>query len=61
MQASCEALQAEPSGPLRLWIDNRRRIVSFHEEEGYCLMEFWSRELYWRCLEEYTGQRYRYQ
>ena len=55
------ALKWEPSPPLRVWVDNRRRIVSFHEEEGCCLMEFRSWDLFWTCLDQYTGQQYRYQ
>ena len=39
----------------------RRRIVSFHEEEGCQLMEFRSRELFLSCVEQYTGKQYRYQ
>lgn len=45
----------------RVWVDNRRRIVSFHEEEGCQLIEFRSREMFWRCVEQYTGAQYRYQ
>ena len=35
----------------RVWIDTQRRIVSFHEEEGFQPMEFHSRELFFRCAE----------
>ena len=46
----------------RVWVDNHRRIVSFHEEEEGCqLMEFRSRELFLSCVEQYTGKQYRYQ
>ncbi len=45
----------------RVWVDNHRRIVSFHEEEGCQLMEFRSREMFWSCVEQYTGKQYRYQ
>lgn len=45
----------------RVWVDNHRRIVSFHEEEGCQLIEFRSRELFWSCVEQYTGRQYRYQ
>ena len=50
-----------PDIPLRVWVDNRQRIISFHEEEGYRLMEFQNRDLFWHCVDEYTGQQYRYQ
>ena len=33
----------------RVWVDTRRRIVSFHEEEGCQLLEFRSRAAGW-CL-----------
>ena len=45
----------------RVWIDTRRRIVSFHEEEGAQMLEFRSRELFLRCVEQYVVQEYRYQ
>ncbi len=46
----------------RVWVDTRRRIVSFHEEEEDCkLLEFRSREMFFRCIEQYTGLQYRYQ
>ena len=45
----------------RVWVDNRRRIVSFHEEEGCALLEFRSRDLFLSCMEQYTGNQYRYQ
>ena len=45
----------------RVWVDNRRRIVSFHEEEGCKLLEFRSRDLFLSCMEQYTGKQYRYQ
>ena len=32
----------------RVWVDTRRRIVSFHEE-------------FFSCMEQYTGLQYRYQ
>ena len=43
----------------RVWVDTRRRIVSFHEEEDCKLLEF--RELFFSCIEQYTGMQYRYQ
>ena len=45
----------------RIWVDTRRRIVSFHEEEGWDLLEFHSRDLFYRCVDEYTEKRFRYQ
>lgn len=53
-------MEQSSSGPWRVWIDIRRRIVSFHPEEGYCLLEFRSRELFLACLDEYTKKQYRY-
>lgn len=47
--------------PWRVWVDTRRRIVSFHEEEGCQLLEFRSRELFLSCVDQYTLQQYRYQ
>ena len=45
----------------RVWVDTRRRLVSFHEEEGCQLIEFYSRDMFLRCVDEYTGKQYRYQ
>lgn len=45
----------------RLWVDTNRRIVSFHKEEGAQLMEFRSRDMFLRCVDEYTAQWYKYQ
>lgn len=45
----------------RVWVDTRRRIVSFHEEEDSQLLEFRNRELFFSCIEQYTGKQYRYQ
>ena len=45
----------------RVWIDTERRIVSFHEEQGCKLLEFHSRETFYRCVDQYTGLQYRYQ
>ena len=52
---------AEPLELYRLWVDTRRRIVSFHPESGAELMEFRDREMFLRCVDEYTSQCYRYQ
>ena len=45
----------------RVWVDTSRRIVSFHEEENCKLLEFRSRDLFFSCIEQYTGMQYRYQ
>ena len=45
----------------RIWVDNRNRIVSFHEVKNCCLLEFRSRDMFYRCVDQYTGQQYRYQ
>lgn len=45
----------------RVWVDPKRRLVSFHEEDGCQLLEFYSREMFLRCVDEYTGKQYRYQ
>ncbi len=45
----------------RMWVDTKRRVVSFHEEEGAELLEFRSWEMFLRCVDTYTGQQYRYQ
>ena len=45
----------------RIWVDTKRKIVSFHEEEGCQLLEFRSREHFLSCVDQYTNQQYRYQ
>jgi len=45
----------------RIWVDTKRRIVSFHEEEGCQLLEFRSREMFLSCVDQYSGKQYRYQ
>ena len=45
----------------RLWVDPERRVVSFHEEAGAQLMEFRDREMFLRCVDEYTNRMYKYQ
>lgn len=47
--------------PWRVWVDAQRRIVSFHPEEGFRLLEFQSRELFLACIDQYAGKQYRYQ
>lgn len=44
----------------RIWVDTRRRVVSFHEEEGSQMLEFRNRELFLNCVDQYTKQQYRY-
>ena len=45
----------------RVWVDTRSRIVSFHEEKDCKLLEFRNRDLFFSCIEQYTGMQYRYQ
>lgn len=45
----------------QIWVDAERRVVSFHPEPGYRLLEFRSQELFQACIDQYTAQRYRYQ
>ena len=47
--------------PWRIWADTQRRIVSFHPEEGFELLEFYDQELFFRCVDDYTSRQYRYQ
>lgn len=49
------------SPPWRIWVDVRRKIVSFHPEAGFEKLEFWDQTLFLRCVDEYTRQQYRYQ
>ncbi len=57
-----EQTQQAVKQPLwRVWVDNQKRIVSFHEEEDCKLLEFHSREMFFRCIDQYTGLQYRYQ
>ena len=53
--------QPNPTAPWRIWVCPERKIVSFHPEAGFRLLEFRSRELFLRCVDRYTGQQYRYQ
>ncbi|HJB12150.1 MAG TPA: hypothetical protein H9787_00395 [Candidatus Oscillibacter excrementigallinarum] len=51
-----------PAYPLwELWVDPVRRVVSFHPEAGGQYLAFRSRELFLRCIDQYTAQQYRYQ
>lgn len=45
----------------RVWIDSVNRVISFHEAEGFRPIEFCSHEMFLSCVDEYTGQHYRYQ
>ena len=45
----------------RIWVDTQRKIVSFREEKDSQLLEFRSREMFLRCVDEYTRLQYRYQ
>ncbi|MCI8813582.1 MAG: hypothetical protein HFG12_10170 [Oscillibacter sp.] len=45
----------------RVWVNVEERVVSFHQEEGFQLMEFRSWELFQAAIDQYTRQRYRYQ
>ena len=45
----------------RIWVDTKRRIVSFHEEEGCQMLEFHSHEKFLSCVDQYSGKQYRYQ
>ena len=47
--------------PFRIWVNTAQRIVSFHPEEGFDLLEFRDQELFFHCIDEYTRQQYRYQ
>ena len=44
----------------RIWVNPRRKVVSFHEEENFQLLEFRDRELFLRCVDQYTHQQFRY-
>lgn len=56
-----EHIPASAIAPWRLWVNTHQRIVSFHEEEGFDLLEFHSQEMFLRCVDGYTCQSYRYQ
>ena len=45
----------------RIWVDHERRIVSFHEEEHFRVLEFRDREMFLRCVDQYTRRQFRYQ
>ncbi len=45
----------------RVWVNAEQKIVSFHEAEGFRLLEFRSREMFLNCVDEFTTRCYRYQ
>ena len=45
----------------QIWVDTERHVVSFHPIEGAQLLEFYDREMFVRCVDEYTARMYRYQ
>jgi hypothetical protein len=45
----------------RIWVDTRKKIVSFHEAEDSQLMEFHSHDMFLHCVDEYAAKAYRYQ
>ena len=45
----------------RIWVDTKRRIVSFHEEEGCQMLEFRNHDMFISCVDQYSGKQYRYQ
>lgn len=45
----------------RIWVDTKQRVVSFHREEGFEMLEFRSWEYFQAAIDQYTRQRYRYQ
>ena len=53
--------QGAKEGHWQIWVCPERKIVSFHPEQGFRLLEFRSRELFLRCVDRYTGEKYRYQ
>lgn len=57
-------MTAEPPGTaqvFRIWVDRQRRVVSFHPLEGCPQLEFHSRELFFRCADQYTARQFRWQ
>jgi len=45
----------------RIWVDAEARVVSFHQEAGFQMLEFRSWEYFQAAIDQYTQQRYRYQ
>ena len=44
-----------------MWVSSKRKIVSFHAEAGFRLLEFRSRELFLACVDQYAARQYRFQ
>lgn len=53
--------QVNPSALWQMWVSSEQKIVSFHAEAGFRLLEFRNRELFLRCVDRYTMEQYRYQ
>ena len=45
----------------RIWVNAEERVVSFHQEAGFQMLEFRSWEYFQVAIDQYTRQRYRYQ
>lgn len=45
----------------RIWVNAEERVVSFHPEAGFRMLEFRSWDYFQAAIDEYTKQRYRYQ
>ncbi len=45
----------------RIWVDAEQRVVSFHQETGFQMLEFRSWEYFQAAIAQYTTQHYRYQ
>ena len=54
-------METQPSTLWELWVDTRRKILSFHPEAGSQYLAFRSRELFLSCLDRYISQQYRCQ
>ncbi len=44
--------------PWRIWVDTQRRIVSFHPEDGFELLDFRVQALFFRFVDEFTRLHY---
>lgn len=47
--------------PWRIWVSPERKIVSFHAEAGFRLLEFRTQELFLRCIDGCALNQYRHQ
>lgn len=43
-----------------VWVNTQHRVIFFHETDGCELLEFQSREMFLRCIDQYTAAQYRY-